>query len=62
MVRKERADNVNAAWHARTDLELSHYASPSSPSKEEGKEEEEKKEAVEEEEEWLRSVDRGLMT
>jgi UPF0716 family protein affecting phage T7 exclusion len=67
MVRKERADNVNAAWHARTDLERSENSGVSrdhTETSEQGKEEEdeEKNEGGEEEEEWLRSVDRGLMT
>ena len=66
MVRKERASNMNAAWHARTDLERPENSGVSrdhTETSEQGKEEEdEEKKEEEEEEEWLRSVDRGLMT
>ena len=64
MVRKERASNMNAAWHARTDLERPENSGVSrdhTETSEQGKEEEDE-EKKEEEEEWLRSVDRGLMT
>ena len=66
MVRKERASNMNAAWHARTDLERPENSGVSrdhTETSEQGKEEEdEEKKEEKEEEEWLRSVDRGLMT
>ena len=57
LVRNERANNVNAEWHARMDVEKKELAEGG------GRKEEEKQEGVgDDDDEWLRSVDRQLMT